>query len=717
MEDGGRRADAADPAELGLELRRDVRVTARDGVELSVNLFLPVAGAYAVPVVLNTDPYRKDDWSAGWDLSLASYLAAHGYAYARLDVRGTGSSGGVALDEYTAAETLDGHDTVEWLAAQTWCNGRVGMWGLSYGGFTSIQVAATRPPSLKAILAVQATDDRYTDDVHYVGGAMTVSELSQYAVSQVAMNALPAMPSSWGAGWLDRWRERLEATPVWLFEWARQQRDGPYWRRGSLAPDYGRIEAAVLQLAGWMDEYVDAAFRIQARCENAAARKTIVGPWVHGLPHHAYPAPNIDWLAEAIRWFDRWLKADAGDAAATKPPRREADSAEADSADADPADTDPALVWFHREPTPPERFPARLNGAWRATTAWPPTQPRHLALALDGGAAPTAWATEGGRLLEDAGAAGVDTFPHRPTAGTRAGSLCWGAGHPPNGLAGDLRLEQGSGPGYVSEPLTEPLDVLGVPVAVLHVSATQPVAHLVVRLGCVLPDGSIEQVSEGILNLTHRESHAEPTPLEPGRRYEVRVPLRSAGYRFPTGHRVYLGIASAHWPVIWPSPGAGELSIHRGPATPSRLELPLVTDRDEDLVVPRLASDPPALPEIGSETSEPTRWEALEDEGDGTHTIRTHEGTTTVLPDGISTLFVGETLAMTASAGEPGVGRFENACEYRLDQDGRRIVIVADGTTIASARDFDMTVGIKVELDGAPFFERSWHEVVPRDLL
>jgi len=217
-------------ARLGLDVRRDLRVPTRDGLTLSVNLFLPRKAESKVPAILNTDPYRKDDWSAGWDLTLAAYFAGRGYAYCRLDVRGTGSSDGVPLDEYTEAETLDGHDTVEWLAAQPWCTGAVGMWGLSYGGFTSIQVAATRPPHLRAIVPVQATDDRYTDDVHYVGGAMTVSELAQYAVSQVAMNALPALPSAWGEHWETRWRDRLEKTPVWLFEWARQQRDGPYWR-------------------------------------------------------------------------------------------------------------------------------------------------------------------------------------------------------------------------------------------------------------------------------------------------------------------------------------------------------------------------------------------------------------------------------------------------------------------------------------------------------
>jgi putative CocE/NonD family hydrolase len=556
------------------------------------------------------------------------------------------------------------------------------MWGLSYGGFTSIQVASTRPPHLRAIVAVQATDDRYTDDVHYVGGAMTVSELAQYAVSQVAMNALPALASSGDEAWLDRWRQRLEATPVWLFRWAREQRDGPYWRVGSLAPDYGRIEAAILQFGGWMDGYVDAALRIQARCTNAAGRRTIVGPWVHGHAHSAYPGPNIDWLHETVRWFDHWLKGIVNG-----------------------VESEPPLTWFHRDPSPPERYPARLNGRWQAAAAWPPAAARHRVLHLGAGS-----------LVDDGADAGVDTFVHLPTAGSRGGSLCWGAGHPPNGLASDLRLEAGVGPIYTSDPLPEPLDILGVPVAVLHVSATQPVVHLVVRLGDVAPDGPVEQVCEGILNLTHRDSHEQPRALEPGRWYEVRVPLRAAGYRFPAGHRIQLSVASAHWPVIWPSPGSGELSIRYGPDASSRLELPLAPAGDDLVSAPGFGTDPPELATVGSDTAEPTRWETAHDATAGTFTIETHEGETSVLPDGRSTLYVGETLAMTASERQPGEGRFDNTCEYRLERDGRRIVVVADGTTIADAATFDLHVGIRVELDGEAFFERRWREAIPRDL-
>jgi uncharacterized protein len=685
---------------------RLIRIPVRDGLELSAALFLPEdpgrspRPAAAWPAVLNMDPYRKDDWSAAWDLSLGSFLAERGFAYCRLDVRGTGSSPGVAVDEYSVAETTDGYDAVEWLAAQPWSNGNVGMWGLSYGGFTSLQVAALRPPHLRAIVPIQATDDRYTDDVHYVGGAMTVSELAQYAVSQVAMNALPPLPELWGDGWRDGWLARLEATPPWLLEWARRQRDGPSWRRGSLAPDYDRIEAAVLQLGGWMDEYVDAALRIQARCTSAAARRTIIGPWVHGLPDTAYPGPNIDWLTALLRWFDRWLRV----------PEHEPDGGP--QAGAHGVADEPALTWFEREYTRPERFPANLNGAWRAAS-WPPAARHRLELALDAGSEPGR-----GRLVDaPAAAAGTDRLEHHPTAGVRAGSLCWGAGHRPNGLAGDLRLEEPVSVVYTSDPLEADIAILGAPVAVLHVSSGEPVAQVVARLGDVAPDGAVEQVCEGLLNLTHRDSHAEPSALEPGRVYEIRLALRSAGYRFLPGHRLRLSLATAHWPVAWPAPGDAGLTILRGPEQPSRLELPLAPDPAACVSPPSLGTGPAALREFGSEETAEPLWTVAEDRLAGTATVSTYEASTSRLPDGHSSLFLSEALAMTASEREPGTGRSENTCEYRVSRDGLEVYVVADGVMVARRDAFEMTGGLRVELDGAPFYGRRWRERIPRDLL
>ena len=208
-----------------VDVQRDVRIRVRDGLELSANLWLPISTGTGqrFPAILEMIPYRKDDWRWASDEARGQWLAARGFAFCRLDIRGTGSSPGIALGEYTVDETNDGYDAVEWLADQTWSNGNVGMWGISWGGFAAIQVAMLRPPHLRAIVPVYASDDRYTDDVHYIGGCVTASELSQYAVSMVGSNALPARPAYRGEKWEVEWRERLDQTPVWLFEWLRQR--------------------------------------------------------------------------------------------------------------------------------------------------------------------------------------------------------------------------------------------------------------------------------------------------------------------------------------------------------------------------------------------------------------------------------------------------------------------------------------------------------------
>ena len=557
----------ASPPSHEIAVDWDVRIPARDGVELSANLWRPVprpeAPAERFPAILEMIPYGKDNWRRASDMTRGEWFAARGFALCRVDVRGTGSSGGIALDEYTAAETRDGFDAVEWLAAQPWCTGSVGMWGISYGGFTAIQVAALRPPHLRAIVPVMATDDRYLDDIHYRGGCVTVSELSQYAVSQVAMNAMPPEASFRGAAWRDEWRARLDATPPWLFAWLRHQTDGPYWRQGSLAPDYDAIEAAVFNIGGWHDSYVDPAFRMQARCP--APSHTLIGNWVHSWPHDAAPGPNLDELHEIARFFDRHLRGiDNG------------------------WEAEPPIVWFEHEFAPPEPFPPSLPGRWRAAVAYP-----HPAMSM------RTWRFGAATLDGDAGATdagGVDVFRHRPTTGTR-GPLSWGAGGTPNGLARDLRRDEDAGPTYTSAPLAEAVAVLGVPEVVVHVSVDAPVATLTVRLSDVAPDGTVAMVSAGVLNLTHRRSHASPEAMVPDAVEEVRVPLRTAGYRWRPGHRLRVALASSLWPVLWPSPYPATFRLHRGAATPSRLELPIIPAEGGtgDTAAPAFRTTPPDL--------------------------------------------------------------------------------------------------------------------------
>ena len=228
----------------------------RDGLRLSADVYRPNRPG-PFPTILEHLPYRKDDSRVAADRANGSFLASRGLALVRLDVRGTGNSAGVAADEYTLAEQLDGVDAVEWIAAREWCNGNVGSWGVSYGGFSAIQLACHRPPALKAIAAVYATDDRYTDDMHFAGGALCALELAHYPLRILAMNALPPSPEPGepGDAFTERWLDRVRDTPPWVIRWLEEQHDGPYWRNGSARPDYDRIECPVLLVAGWRDGY------------------------------------------------------------------------------------------------------------------------------------------------------------------------------------------------------------------------------------------------------------------------------------------------------------------------------------------------------------------------------------------------------------------------------------------------------------------------------
>ena len=440
-----------------------------------------------------------------------------------------------------------------------------------------------------------------------------------------------------------------------------------------------------------MDAYVDAAFRMQKSL--AAPSRTIVGNWVHGLPSSATPGPNLDELHEMVRFFDRWLKGIENG-----------------------ADAEPAITWFEREYAEPEPFPETLPGRWRAASAYPHPAVERRDWVFAGGALPLAGglkevpvgaaATTAG---EDRDAHGVDRYRHRPTVGTRA-ALSWGAGGPPNGLARDLRPDEAFGPTYTSAPLDDALEILGVPEVLLHLSASSPVATVVVRLTDVAPDGTSAQVSAGILNLTHRLSHDHPGPLEPGRVETIRVELRPAGYRFLPGHRIRVSVASSAWPVTWPSPYATDFELHRGPATPSGLTLPVIPPAGGpgDVPVPAFKTTPPDAPEVGGEggADQPV-WHITEDVIAGTVTVTVHDGGEDVLDDG-RRLYAAETLVMTASDADPAHATLDADVVYRWQDHDFQTEIRARSVQTSDAGD--------VRSRGGSRGRRRRRAVLPADL-
>jgi hypothetical protein len=300
--------------------------------------------------------------------------------------------------------------------------------------------------------------------------------------------------------------------------------------------------------------------------------------------------------------------------------------------------------------------------------------------------------------------------------GTRAG-LSWGAGGVPNGVARDLRPDDSLGPIFTSDPLSEDLEVLGSPAVVLSWESPVPVATAVVRLHDVAPDGTPFQVSAGILNLTHRDSHENPEPLVAGEVATVRIALRATAHRFLAGHRIRLSVASAMWPVVWPSPFPAEYGLHLGGSHPARVVLPSIPADRPRAGVPALKATPAGLREIGGYEGESPVWQVVDDVIAGTVTVRTSEFGESTLPDGHSTLYTGERLEMTARDADPAEARMDNEVVYRLREDDREILVEADGMTRTTATEIEMRVGLRVRLDGEPFFEREWRETVERDLL
>lgn len=526
----------------------------KDGTRLAARIWLPEdADENPVPAILEYLPYRKRDGTYERDSLTHPYLAGHGYAGVRVDIRGSGESEGLLLDEYARQEQDDGLEVIAWLAAQPWCSGAVGMMGISWGGFNALQIAARRPPALKAIVTICSTDDRYADDAHYMGGTLLTAGL-EWPAFFFGLMCLPPDPLLVGGRWRAMWLQRLENMPLFLELWLSHQRRDSYWKHGSVCEDYGAIQCPVYAVGGWTDAYTNAIPRLLARL--SVPRKGMIGPWAHAYPHFALPGPQIGFLQEMLRWWDRWLKGiDTG------------------------VMDEPILRAWMTESFEPSSRHETLPGRWVAEPAWPP--PRIMRQRL---------------LLTDEGL-GNAAAPLTPralcspqTLGKRAGNwVPFGRGHD---QADDQRDDDARSLVFETPPLDAPIEILGAPVVTLEVACDKPTANLVVRLCDVHPSGESLRVSFGVLNLTHRDGHASPAPLVPGQRYRVRIQLNDAGAVLPAGHRIRLALSTAYWPMIWPSSDRATLLIPGG-----TLDLPVRPPRAADARLPPLPGPQSAPPE------------------------------------------------------------------------------------------------------------------------
>ncbi len=654
----------------------EIWIEMADGVRLATSLVLP-DGDGPWPVVLEALPYRKDDLTSSYFGEYRRLTDEGGFAVARVDVRGTGSSEGIATDEYPAEEQSDLAAVIAWLADQPWSTGAVGMYGTSYSGFNSLQLAARRPPALKAICAIYATDDCFTDDVHYVGGQLRAIDLVDYPTYMIAVNALPPVPAVYGEGWRDEWRRRLDQAEPWVLRWLTEQVDGPYWRKGSLRegtrpPEsdggYERIEAATMIVAGWADGYRNNTFRTFERL--TCPKRLLAGPWSHMSTASSLPGPHLDLVPELIAWFGHHLRGDDNR-----------------------VDTAPPIQVYVRDAVAPEPDLAEHPGEWWALPSWPPPEHATASFRVDG---------SGALALPEAHDVGESAW------NSCAGSLPWG--QPTDQVADEARslLLRWPAP-------APPIDVLGHPRLHLRVRCDQPVVTLSVKLADGLPDGASHLVTRGFLNLAHRESSTEPSEVPFGEWMDLTIDLEATTWHFEPGHEVRLAVSRSDWPNAWPAPTVGAIEIDQASI---QLDLPIA--ERPDLPYPRF-TEPPAKgdnhgPALDDDVEQPpVRWWIEHDVLGRRRTAKDDHGYRYSGRYGarIVDTFTGATDVSTvdpADAGAEGTYRCEITWPEATVSAATRLSVRSTADEYQVEIDLDVTDGDEL------IARKRWHEIIPRHL-
>ncbi len=652
----------------------DMGILMPDGCRLSARVWMPTnAEDHPVPVILEHIPYRKRDGTIVRDQFTHPWFAGHGYACIRTDMRGNGESEGLMEDEYLEQELQDACDVIAWAAGQPWCNGNVGMMGISWGGFNGLQVAALRPPALKAVISICSTVDRYGDDIHYKGGCLMLENFG-WAANMLSYSSRPPDRALIGDRWKDIWLNRLQNQPWHWSTWMRHQHRDDYWKHGSICEDYSAIQAAVLSIGGWHDGYRNT---ISHLVENLRAPvKGLVGPWNHKYPHYAGPKPAIGFLQEAKRWWDHWLKGD-------------------DTG----ADADPDYRAWLMDSLAPRRWFDERPGRWIAEREWP--SPMIKARALNLGA--------GGLLTEN-----PEEIEARVSSSAECGSQA--GEYFPFAFGDELPAEQSpddrQSACFDSPVLNEGIDIVGAPRVNMSLRCDKPGAQVVVRLCDLRPDGTSAFITYGMLNLAHRDSHEAPGPVVPGEIFQVEFALDQIAYRLPAGHRLRVAVSTSYWPFVWPSPEVSELTILAGSlALPERP----AAQGDECSF-----EKPVAAPAWHCENLRPASYsrETTTDPGTGIVTTRVQSdfGENRDLDHGlISGSWVKERFDIQPE--DPLSAKCHSVWEQAGGRDGQMWRTHAEASMWCDAEHFFSTATLRAFENEELVFERTFDDKVERDLI
>jgi putative CocE/NonD family hydrolase len=650
----------------------------KDGVRLAVNLYMadgPLAGVKAgekFPAILEYLPYRKDDWTLARDWDLHSYFVRRGYVSARVDIRGTGASEGAPPDrEYSDQEQQDGLEVIAWLAKQPWSNGNVGMTGISWGGFNSIQMARLHPPALKAIIAMCATEELFHDDIHYIDNLMHLDEFELGMDLQLGLTRAPDFPTDEKS-----LAARFDAKP-WAFLYLRHQRDSEFWRRASVAPNhYNEYTVPSFMIGGFLDGYRDSIPRFFEHSK--APIKALIGPWNHTFPHEAEPGPSIEWRVEAVRWWDYWLKGIQNGIM-----------------------DEPRFEVYMRHWYPPDPNIAEIPGDWRAEKTWPPANTSTRTFFLEPnyslGDLPSAALSIGGHQLQ-----------YVPSIGSEAG-FWWGD------LTADQRPIDAYSLVYDSAPIAKETALLGWPKVFLQVSSSAPLADWFVRLSDVAPDGTVTLITGAGQSGAQRDSAANPSDLEPHRKYELPIELHVTSWVFPAGHRIRLAISNALWPMIWPTPYSMTTSLWLGGPNTSRLELPLVPLKPP--ARPHFTGPEKETPLVGvttaGETWPPQDWTVTRDVLAGSTRVAWSGNDSSEYPWG--KMKDHEQMSYVAADAKPAVSEVHGEGSTTIELPGRTLLWSVVLNLRSDAQNFYYHFERHLTENGKPLRDKIWDETIPRD--
>lgn len=668
---------------MSVKVEENIWIELSDGCRLAARLWLPQdAMENPVPAILEYIPYRKRDGTRRRDEPMHGYFAAHGYASVRVDMRGSGESDGHMADEYAQQEQDDAVEVIAWLARQPWCSGNVGMMGKSWGGFNCLQVAALRPPALKAVIPVCFTDNRFTDDIHYMGGCLLNDNL-WWGTIMLAYQSRTLDPEIIGEDWRARWRERMETMPFFPHLWLQHQRYDAYWKHGSICEDFASITCPVLAIGGWADSYTNAIFRVMEHL--SVPRRAIVGPWAHVYPQDGTPSPAFGFLQEAVRWWDHWLKGKNTGIM-----------------------DEPALRAYVEDPVAPTGTRIDAPGRWVAEASWPSANI----------AGRTYWLNADHRLAAEA-LSGKPLSIRSPQSTGKASGEWMGAGCPGEAPT-DQRLDDGNSLVFETDAIGEDFDILGAPELKLRLSADAPAAQISVRLSDVLPDGQVTRVSYQVLNLTHRDGHEKPQALEPGTIYDVAVKLCDCGHRFQKGHKLRIAISTAYWPIMWPAPYAATITLAAGE---SRLILPVRQATSNAPEVTMLPAEHGPFAPITRLSEGTLRRYSMQDHltGETTYVTDSQGG---VFGEGVYRFDEINTLAdhsikreLTINDSDPLSARNKVTQRYRMGRPGWMTTVDVTTEMTCDRDTFYLTAELKAYEDDTLFFQKTWSDSVRRDLL